>query len=157
MSLSDLRRARKLTQVRMAELLGIGQEGISRLEKRSDLLISTLRNYVSRMGGELDLIVRFPDRPAVLLGPDRPQPPTYPRGPRPRRNVLAHSNGPRRSKRARPSSDVGRGGLLRLERHKGATILSARAFAESGLPRACDTVARLTENDDWNCRSGLLT
>jgi len=67
MSLSDLRRARKLTQMRMAELLGIGQEGISRLEKRSDLLISTLRNYVSRMGGELDLIVRFPDRPAVLL------------------------------------------------------------------------------------------
>jgi DNA-binding XRE family transcriptional regulator len=67
MSLNDLRRARKRTQRRMAELLGIGQEGISRLEKRSDLLISTLRNYVSRMGGELDLIVRFPDRPAVLL------------------------------------------------------------------------------------------
>ena len=67
MSLRDLRKVRELTQERMAELLGIGQEGISRLEKRSDLLISTLRNYLARMGGRLELVVRFPDRPAVLL------------------------------------------------------------------------------------------
>ena len=67
MSLKDLRKARQLTQQRMAELLGIGQEGISRIEKRSDLLISTLRNYVARMGGELELVARFPDRPPVLL------------------------------------------------------------------------------------------
>lgn len=67
MSLKDLRKARKLTQEHMAELLGVGQEGISRLEKRSDLLLSTLRNYVARMGGQLELVVRFPDRPAVLL------------------------------------------------------------------------------------------
>ena len=67
MSLRDLRKARELTQERMAELLGIGQDGISRLEKRSDLLISTLRSYVARMGGQLELVVRFPDRPAVLL------------------------------------------------------------------------------------------
>ena len=64
MSLKDLRKARELTQEHMAELLGIGQEGISRLEKRSDLLISTLRNYVARMGGRIELVVRFPDRPA---------------------------------------------------------------------------------------------
>ena len=67
MSLRDLRKARELTQEHMAELLGIGQEGISRLEKRSDLLISTLRNYLAGMGGQLELIVRFQDRPAVLL------------------------------------------------------------------------------------------
>ena len=67
MSLRDLRKAQALTQQRMAELLGIGQDGISRLEKRSDLLISTLRNYVARMGGRLELVVRFPDRPAVHL------------------------------------------------------------------------------------------
>jgi transcriptional regulator with XRE-family HTH domain len=67
MSLKDLRKARQLTQQRMAELLGIGQDGISRIEKRSDLLISTLRNYVARMGGELELVARFPDRPPVLL------------------------------------------------------------------------------------------
>jgi hypothetical protein len=51
----------------MAEFLGVGQEGISRLKKRCDLLISTLRNYVARMGGQLELVVRFPDRPAVRL------------------------------------------------------------------------------------------
>jgi DNA-binding XRE family transcriptional regulator len=67
MSLRDLRKARRLTQERMAELLGIKQEGVSRLEKRSDLLLSTLRGYVARMGGKLELIVRFPDRPDVLL------------------------------------------------------------------------------------------
>ena len=67
MSLKDLRKARQMTQQCMAELLGIGQDGISRIEKRSDLLISTLRNYVARMGGELELVARFPDRPPVLL------------------------------------------------------------------------------------------
>lgn len=66
-SLGDLRRAMVLTQEKMAEELGIGQEGISRLEKRSDLLISTLRGYVEAMGGELRLVAEFPDRPPVLL------------------------------------------------------------------------------------------
>lgn len=46
MSLRELRHARRLTQKRMAEKLHIGQEGVSRLEQRSDLLISTLRSYV---------------------------------------------------------------------------------------------------------------
>jgi len=67
LSLRDLRKARELTQEGMAELLHMRQESISRLEKRSDLLLSTLRNYVRAMGGELKLIVQFPDRPAVLL------------------------------------------------------------------------------------------
>lgn len=67
MSLRDLRHALKLTQERIAESLDIGQEGVSRLEKRSDLLISTLRSYVEAMGGKLSLIVEFPDRQPVLL------------------------------------------------------------------------------------------
>ena len=66
-SLRDLRQALALTQERMAESLGIGQEGISRIEKRSDLLISTLRDYVEAMGGELRLVAEFPDRPPVIL------------------------------------------------------------------------------------------
>jgi DNA-binding XRE family transcriptional regulator len=53
MSLQQLRQARKLTQQNMAKSLHIGQEGISKLEKRSDLLISTLRAYVEAMGGHL--------------------------------------------------------------------------------------------------------
>lgn len=68
-SLQELRQAHKLTQKRMAELLGIGQDGVSRLEQRSDLLISTLRNYVEAMGGTLSLVAEFPDKaPVVLTG-----------------------------------------------------------------------------------------
>lgn len=67
MSLRDLRQARRLTQERMAKSLKIGQEGVSRIEKRTDLLLSTLRDYVTAMGGELRLVVEFPDRPPILL------------------------------------------------------------------------------------------
>ena len=67
MSLRDLRRARKQTQVRVAEKLRINQENVSRLEQRSDLLISTLSGYVAAMGGKLSLVVEFPDRPPVAL------------------------------------------------------------------------------------------
>jgi len=67
MSLSDLRKAMGKTQVKMAKALGIKQEGVSRLEKRSDLLLSTLRGYVEAMGGELQLVATFPDREPVAL------------------------------------------------------------------------------------------
>ena len=67
MSLRDLRKARKQTQMRVAEKLGINQENVSRLEQRSDLLISTLSGYVEAMGGKLSLVVEFPDRPPVAL------------------------------------------------------------------------------------------
>ena len=67
MSLRDLRRALRLTQERIAEALNIGQDGVSRLEKRSDLLISTLRSYVEAMGGSPSLIAEFPDRQPVIL------------------------------------------------------------------------------------------
>jgi DNA-binding XRE family transcriptional regulator len=67
LSLRDLRLARKLTQEKMAELLQIRQEGVSRLEKRSDLHLSTLRQVIQAMGGELRLVVEFPDRPPVIL------------------------------------------------------------------------------------------
>ncbi len=77
MTLQGLRRARKLTQVRMAKRLGISQDGISKLEKRSDLLLSTLRKTVEAMGGKLSLVAEFPDRdPVVLFGvaEDKPHP-----------------------------------------------------------------------------------
>ena len=67
MSLRDLRRAHRLTQERIGESLGIGQEGVSRLEQRSDLLLSTLRSYVEAMGGHLQIVAEFPDRPPVVL------------------------------------------------------------------------------------------
>jgi DNA-binding XRE family transcriptional regulator len=66
-TLRDLRLALSLTQERMAETLGVGQESISRLEKRSDLLISTLGSYIKAMGGELRLVAEFPDRQPIVL------------------------------------------------------------------------------------------
>lgn len=66
-SLSELRRARSLTQKSLAKKLGIGQESISKLEGRTDLMLSTLKHYVEAMGGRLDLIARFPGCPPVSL------------------------------------------------------------------------------------------
>jgi DNA-binding XRE family transcriptional regulator len=77
MTLRELRHARKLTQVRMAKKLGITQDGVSRLEKRSDLLLSTLRRTVQAMGGSLSLVAEFPDRePVVLSGMAQDEPPS---------------------------------------------------------------------------------
>ena len=67
MTLRELRKARQLTQASVAAELGITQDGVSRLEQRSDLLLSTLRKAVEAMGGSLSLVARFPDRPPVEL------------------------------------------------------------------------------------------
>jgi hypothetical protein len=67
LNLRELRRLRRLTQVRLSKKLKIGQEGVSRIEKRSDLYLSTLRSYVEGVGGELKLVASFPDRPPVIL------------------------------------------------------------------------------------------
>ena len=67
MNLREVRRARKLTQARLSKKLKIGQEGVSRIEKRTDLYLSTLRSYIKGVGGELTLMVKFPDRPPVIL------------------------------------------------------------------------------------------
>src|ERR1700746_1659614 len=67
MTLYELRHARKLTQVKMAKTLGVTQDSVSRLEKRSDLLLSTLRRTVEAMGGSLSLVAQFPDRSPVVL------------------------------------------------------------------------------------------
>ncbi|MGD0546548.1 MAG: XRE family transcriptional regulator [Terracidiphilus sp.] len=67
LNLREVRRVRKLTQARLSKKLKIGQEGVSRIEKRTDLYLSTLRSYVEGVGGELTLMVKFPDRPPVIL------------------------------------------------------------------------------------------
>ena len=66
-TLKDLRLAAEQTQAELAATLGVRQDTISRLEQRSDMLLSTLRRYVEAMGGTLDLVVKFPDRPSVVL------------------------------------------------------------------------------------------
>ena len=67
LTLTDIRKARQLTQERMAQILGIGQDSVSRLEKRTDLHLSTLNNYINAMGGSLKLVAEFPDRDPVIL------------------------------------------------------------------------------------------
>ena len=67
LALRELRKAHHRTQASMAKQLGISQDGVSRLEKRSDLLLSTLRGYVEAMGGNLRLVAEFPDQPPVIL------------------------------------------------------------------------------------------
>ena len=67
MTLRDLRKAHALTQERVAEALHISQDGVSRIEKRSDFLLSTLRSYIEAMGGKLRLVAEFPDRKPVTL------------------------------------------------------------------------------------------
>ena len=67
LSLRDLRKAQQLTQEHLAKQLNIRQESVSRIEKRTDLLLSTLNSYVKAMGGELKLVVAFPGRPPVTL------------------------------------------------------------------------------------------
>jgi len=61
MPLNELRNARGLSQQTLAEALRIQQPAIAKIEKRTDMHISTLRNYIRAMGGELDIIARFPD------------------------------------------------------------------------------------------------
>ncbi len=67
MTLQELRRARAMTQDRLAKNLGVAQKQISEIEKRTDMHISTLRRSIEAMGGKLSLVVEFPDRKPIVL------------------------------------------------------------------------------------------
>ena len=73
-TLKDLRQAAQQTQEQMAAALGVRQDTISRLEKRSDMLLSTMRHYVESMGGKLELVAKFPGRPPVVISTSSPSP-----------------------------------------------------------------------------------
>ncbi|WP_313712273.1 helix-turn-helix domain-containing protein [Pseudomonas sp.] len=67
MTLQALRKQLEFTQEGLAERLDIRQGNISKVEKRSDMLISTLRSYVEALGGTLELVAHMPGRPPVTL------------------------------------------------------------------------------------------
>lgn len=67
LALRDLRKAMGKTQVEVARKLRISQVTLSDTERRTDVMLSTLRKYVGALGGELDLIARFPDREPVRI------------------------------------------------------------------------------------------
>src|SRR5690606_6885866 len=66
-SLKDLRKGARQTQEDLAAALGVGQDTISRLEHRSDMLLSTLRHYVECVGGQLELVATFPNQGPVII------------------------------------------------------------------------------------------
>lgn len=67
MTLRDLRKALRKTQKALSKELHIEQDGISRLESRSDMLLSTLTKYITAMGGSLKIVAEFPNRPPVYI------------------------------------------------------------------------------------------
>jgi DNA-binding XRE family transcriptional regulator len=67
MTLRELRKARALTQEKLAETLKTSQNQVSKLEQRSDLLLSTLSSYVAAMGGKLRLVAEFPGQKPVAI------------------------------------------------------------------------------------------
>jgi transcriptional regulator with XRE-family HTH domain len=61
MPLHELRKAQQLSQASLAKALNINQAAVSKMERRTDMYISTLRDYIRAMGGELEIIATFPD------------------------------------------------------------------------------------------------
>jgi len=67
LALAELREARDLTQVQLAKKLGIDQGAVSKIERRADMYLSTLRNVIGAMGGKLELTARFPSGDAHVV------------------------------------------------------------------------------------------
>lgn len=86
----ELRKAKKLTQVQLADALGVQQATVAKYERQSDLLLSTLMSYVRAMGGELKLMVAFPGTAPVAL------------------EGLGETEEPQRVRRANAQSKVGK-------------------------------------------------
>lgn len=61
MTLAELRQARELTQETLSETLHVGQAAVAKMEKRTDMYVGNLRRFVEAMGGELDIVARFPE------------------------------------------------------------------------------------------------
>jgi transcriptional regulator with XRE-family HTH domain len=66
-TLRQLRDLRERSQQEIARRLGVNQAAVSKLERRTDMYVSTLRSLIEAMGGELDIVARFPDRPPVHI------------------------------------------------------------------------------------------
>ena len=67
LTLQELRKAKKMTQVQLGKTLGIQQATVAKYERQSDLLLSTLTSYVEAMGGSLKLMVEFHGKAPVAL------------------------------------------------------------------------------------------
>ncbi|MCC7529474.1 MAG: XRE family transcriptional regulator [Candidatus Melainabacteria bacterium] len=67
MSLQELRKARQQSQQKLAEVLHVKQGEISKIEHRTDMYVSTLRDYIEAMGGTLEITASFPNSPPIKI------------------------------------------------------------------------------------------
>ena len=67
LTLQELRKARQLTQEQVASELKISQHGVSKLERRADMMLSTLRGYIEALGGKMNITVEIPGHPSVSI------------------------------------------------------------------------------------------
>jgi hypothetical protein len=78
-TLRQIREARERSQVEVARKLHINQAGVSKLERRTDMYLSTLRGFIEAMGGKLEIVARFPDRAVRLTQFEALDPERHPR------------------------------------------------------------------------------
>jgi DNA-binding XRE family transcriptional regulator len=71
MTLQEIRKSKSLTQDNMAKLLGIKQENVSRMERRSDMRLSTMQEYIEALGGTLQITATFPDNKTISIVNDK--------------------------------------------------------------------------------------
>jgi predicted transcriptional regulator len=72
MTLQEIRKSKNLTQDSMAELLGIKQENVSRMERRNDMRLSTIREYIEALGGTLQITATFADNKTINILNEKP-------------------------------------------------------------------------------------
>lgn len=104
-TLAELRNAHAMTQDTLGKKLKIGQVGVSKLEKRGDVLLSTLDQYVAALGGKLRLIVEMDDRLYEISGFGKSEPSPPPAGKKPAaKKSVATKRAPRTAKSAKAAT-----------------------------------------------------
>jgi DNA-binding transcriptional regulator YiaG len=66
MPLQELRHARNLSQDQVAQILSVKQAAVSKLEKRTDMYVSTVRNFIKALGGDPEIVAKFPDGSVLI-------------------------------------------------------------------------------------------
>ncbi len=74
LALAEAREGRNVTQKELAEILGVTQANISRIEREDDVYLSTLRKYVEALGGHLEIAAVFPEKTFTLAPSDKSRP-----------------------------------------------------------------------------------
>jgi transcriptional regulator with XRE-family HTH domain len=96
MALGELRRARGLSQEELAAALQVKQPSVAKFEQRSDMYLSTLRDHIRALGGELEIIARFPDGAVRLANLGTPAEEAVPHREAPQEEAPQQEDAPKR-------------------------------------------------------------